>query len=724
MNEKIEKNREMSRVDHEPRRVLPVILKRVLCAKPKEKVYYRPFKPCDHVRFTRTLSSQMVNLNEMYPEAEIGDGVITDFCIACFQTEHIYLNVSAGVQVWFCGRCIYDGIKGSIDTGEKLQQAEDGGDRIHLPILVQKNAENFVRILCVKKENQDFSFEFLISVKRYPFMWANDYLFWARATQPLGEMKGEEGVALSRLLKAAELRALNVGKADIVYQWPLMLSKDETFDFSVLCGEGDISYVYTEAFCDHTLFYRGNVECIYVNGEEFPAEGEIHIAREDTASGQACIKLKSGDRVLFRCRRNADGWKLWLDTTNLTLSFLTSSRTVSSRTMYAGPFFGPQCHGPEYDWDLSDIFVNEKGQKIYWGFCDGSRLRIYLDSIFYGQWFYALMVGFYGIRDAACYLGDKPRQRLFVENMAFLARYFAYIEYDIEKHVMPAFMPRIFEMNVLDNVGTMGMNLIDAYLDSSDKTLLPVIERIRCQAEETIPRMEDGTYYRLDTMWADDLYMSCPFLIRMGILMEDTSWYLKAAAQIEGFRKRLYMEDEHLFSHIFFPDMGQANRVPWGRGNGWVMWTLSEILMYGEGKIDLSREKTLFCQMAHRIRELQDKSGLWHQVLNRTEEGSYLETSCTGMFLLAFTRGVKYGWLAEDFLETIERAWKGLLAHSIDRDGNVYGVCMGSGCQMDAEYYFDIPTIINDDHGTGVILAAGAEYGALLEERNESAIAG
>ena len=151
MNEKIEKNREMSRVDHEPRRVLPVILKRVLCAKPKEKVYYRPFKPCDHVRFTRTLSSQMVNLNEMYPEAEIGDGVITDFCIACFQTEHIYLNVSAGVQVWFCGRCIYDGIKGSIDTGEKLQQAEDGGDRIHLPILVQKNAENFVRILCVKK---------------------------------------------------------------------------------------------------------------------------------------------------------------------------------------------------------------------------------------------------------------------------------------------------------------------------------------------------------------------------------------------------------------------------------------------------------------------------------------------------------------------------------------------------------------------------------------------
>ena len=74
------------------------------------------------------------------------------------------------------------------------------------------------------------------------------------------------------------------------------------------------------------------------------------------------------------------------------------------------------------------------------------------------------------------------------------------------------------------------------------------------------------------------------------------------------------------------------------------------------------------------------------------------------MFLLGFTRGVKYGWLGEDFLECMERAWRGLLAHSIDREGNVYGVCMGSGCHMDAEYYFTIPTIINDDHGTGVIL--------------------
>lgn len=224
-------------------------------------------------------------------------------------------------------------------------------------------------------------------------------------------------------------------------------------------------------------------------------------------------------------------------------------------------------------------------------------------------------------------------------------------------------------------------------------------------------------------MWADDLYMSCPFLVRMGRLTGDDEWYRKAQSQIRGFKKRLYMEEEHLFSHIYFTGRRAANRIPWGRGNGWVVWTLTEFLMYADGYIDVSEEKKLFYDMAHSIRSLQDESGLWRQVLNRREEGSYPETSCTGMFLLAFTRGVKYGWLEKDFLDCMEKAWNGLLVHSIDGEGNVYGVCMGSGCAMEAEYYYTIPTIKNDDHGTGVILAAGAEYGALkkdLEEKNES----
>lgn len=701
MNEKITEGQAMILNGYDRRKVLGRIVDNALRTRSVKQVSYRPFLDCSGVGFTRTLGSQKVNLEIIYPRAEVGDGVIADFNIACEQDEIIYLNVTSNVKVWYEAVCIYDGIKGTVNTGEVIigQEKEDW---VHLPIRVRRDAENSVKILCVKDSAREFAYEFLISVKRYPFMWANDYLFAARAVLPVAQRAGEEGVALSGLLKQEEYEGADIEKLAIAYQWPPVLKEEEDFDFEKLYGEGDVSYVYTEVTEEHELQYKGAVTCIYINGKP------CKLATDG-------LYVNKGDKILLRCDRGTAGWKLWLDTKHLTLSFLTSARGKGDKAICAGPFYGSQCHGPEYDWDFSKVFVNQRGQRVYWRFCDGSRLRVYLDSIFFGQWFYALMVGFYGIRDAAVFLGDTARQRLFGENMSMMAKYFDYIEYDIKEHVMPAFMPRLYEMNVLDNIGTMGMNLIDAYLDSNDRALLPLIDRIKYQMEVTVPRLEDGTFCRINTMWADDLYMSCPFLVRMGRFTGEVSWYQKAAEQIQGFKKRLYIEDEHLFSHIFFPDRERANKVPWGRGNGWVMWTLSELLMYGSDYVDLSEEKELFYEMAHGIRALQDESGLWHQVLNRSEEGSYLETSCTGMFLLAFTRGVKYGWLEPDFLDCMEKAWQGLLTYSIDKSGNVYGVCMGSGCAMEAEYYYTIPTIINDDHGTGVILAAGAEYCAFLE---------
>lgn len=708
MNERIPKGQEMIAANMDMETVISTIMDHALLTRPEKQIEYRPYEACEGVGFVRALGFQKVNLDVRYPQAAAGDGVISDFYISCQADENIYLNVTRNVKVWYEGSCIYDGIDHTVDTGERLS-GENETSRMHLPISVKKGENNPVRILCVKEEGVEFSYEFLISVKRYPAMWANDYLFGARAILPVAERAGEEGVALSGLLTKEEWKK-ELGTAAVSYQWPAALSRDESFDFNKLCKEGDVCYVYTEAAASHVLKYSGTVERTWVNG--------VEIAESALMAGENSMLVEKGDKLLFRCTKEENAWNLSLDTAHLNISFLASERSVGDKAIFAGPFYGTQCHGPEYEWDFSKVFKNHRGEQVYWRFCDGSELRIYLESVFFGQWFYALMVGFYGIRDAAFLLKDVDRQRLFSRNMSFLAKYFDYIEYDLKQHVMSAFMPRLYEMNVLDNVGTMGMNLIDAYLDSNDRAILPLIERIKYQVEETIPRMEDGTYYRVDTMWADDLYMSCPFLVRMGKLTGDKTWFEKAAKQIQGFKKRLYIEEEGLFSHIYFPHAGKANRVPWGRGNGWVMWTLTELLMHGEGKADLSAEKQLFYEMAHGIRKVQDESGLWHQVLNRSDEGSYLETSCTGMFLLAFTRGVKYGWLEPDFMENMERAWKGLQTHSIDQTGNVYGVCMGSGCAMEAEYYFTIPTIINDDHGTGVILAAAAEYCTLLKEQN------
>ena len=325
------------------------------------------------------------------------------------------------------------------------------------------------------------------------------------------------------------------------------------------------------------------------------------------------------------------------------------------------------------------------------------------------------MVGFYGIRRMGELMHNANCARLFYENMAFMAHYFHYIQYETARFGMPTFMPRIGEPNVLDNLGTMGMNFIDAYLMDQNPEILSVINSIADHVMENVPRFPDGTFFRKETMWADDLFMSCPFLVRMYRLTGDEKWLDEAVRQVAGFKKRLYIEDKHLFSHIFFVESGRDNRVPWGRGNGWVMWTLSEILPYVRNHPTAAMLLKLFRDMAESLKGFQSDEGLWHQVIDSSDEGSYLETSCTGMFMIAMIRGVKNGWLDDGFLPCIEKAWKGLTEYAIAERGDVYGVCMGSGCADKKEYYFTIPTTINDDHGVGVVLTALTEYDELLE---------
>ena len=86
------------------------------------------------------------------------------------------------------------------------------------------------------------------------------------------------------------------------------------------------------------------------------------------------------------------------------------------------------------------------------------------------------------------------------------------------------------------------------------------------------------------------------------------------------------------------------------------------------------------------------------------------------MFITGLARGVKYGWLDEDIKADIVQAWEGLTQKCVDSEGNVLGVCMGSGCSMDEQYYIDLGTIVNDDHGVGIVLTAGVAVMNMLGE--------
>ena len=107
---------------------------------------------------------------------------------------------------------------------------------------------------------------------------------------------------------------------------------------------------------------------------------------------------------------------------------------------------------------------------------------------------------------------------------------------------------------------------------------------------------------------------------------------------------------------------------------------------------------------------------MWRQLIDKPD--SYLESSSTAMFIYGIATAINEGWLDKEYAGIAVNGWKGL-EQKIREDGQVEGICKGTGTVENIKYYYDRPTILNDIHGLGAILLAGAEMIKLDELINQ-----
>lgn len=183
-----------------------------------------------------------------------------------------------------------------------------------------------------------------------------------------------------------------------------------------------------------------------------------------------------------------------------------------------------------------------------------------------------------------------------------------------------------------------------------------------------------------------------------------------AVNQFIRFKKLIFMPESKLMSHVYNLKYGKQTGVSWGRGNGWALFSLSELLKFLPEKHKHYDEiKTFFSALAEGFLNVMDNEGMCHQVLDDYE--SYAEVSCTAMCAAAFARGVMLGMLPEEpYANAAKKAVEALRKYCIDEDGNIYGVCIGSGYSFIREYYkYNLRWNINYTHVTGIVLIANEE---------------
>lgn len=392
---------------------------------------------------------------------------------------------------------------------------------------------------------------------------------------------------------------------------------------------------------------------------------------------------------------------------------------VDDPWLYLGPFSAPQ--DPAGLTTLYRLFGDgdNGGEGRYWRVDRPETwVRPFLENPLFAKWNYPLGVTLYGLLQTGRVLGRKDLVSYVTAHISECTRLHPYALWDGARYGFPGINQQLATLDMLDDCGSFGSAMLEAQAEADDPSYLAVAEIIAEHMAERQERREDGAFYRRlegdfmeNTLWADDLYMSTPFMLRYARLSGQRAFLDDAARQFLRFKKYLFIPEHRVLSHVYDFKYDTATLVPWGRGNGWALFSLSELLgVLPEEHPDRGALLAFFCELSGGYRALQGEHGLWHQVL--TDPESYEETSCTAMFAYGFARGVRFGWYEDPgpYANAVQRAWRGLTARAVDRQGNVHGVCRGSRYSFTPDYYKDeLGTVLNDTHGIGIVLLAGIE---------------
>ena len=320
-------------------------------------------------------------------------------------------------------------------------------------------------------------------------------------------------------------------------------------------------------------------------------------------------------------------------------------------------------------------------------------------------------------------LGNQLNDQTYIDyvkrNVDFVFDHDTFFSKQYEKGLATYDMMQKYRMEMLDDCGAMGAGVLAVQQIDPQTRYRNYLDKAANYIMTKEYRLEDGVFCRTGpyemTIWGDDLYMSVPFLARMGELTGDQKYFDEAAKQVVLFNKYLWDPQERIFFHCWYNDIKQNGVAHWGRCNGWIIVAQVELLDKLP-KDHPMRDKLieLLSRQIVGLSRYQSDSGLWHQLIDR--ESTYLETSSTAMYTYAIAKAINEGWLDSRYAVIAERGWEGVTSRIL-ADGQVEGICMGTGISAATHYYINRPTPTNDIHGLGAVILAGCEMMKLKDNK-------
>lgn len=250
------------------------------------------------------------------------------------------------------------------------------------------------------------------------------------------------------------------------------------------------------------------------------------------------------------------------------------------------------------------------------------------------------------------------------------------------------------------------------------------------------PRTEEGNFWHKKIyphqVWLDGLYMGQPFYMEYETKFDQKKHYDDIFRQFANVVTHMRDEETGLYYHgydasktIFWcnRETGLSGNF-WLRAIGWYAMALLDTLSKTEPagyEREYENLKQVFRELVDSLLRFQDESGMWYQLPALKElAGNYLETSGSAILSFSILRGVRLGFLPEEYREYGIRAFEGIrnrYMKTVDGKLHLGGICLVAGLgpadnkrrDGSAAYYLSEPVVEDDAKGVGPFLLAYTE---------------
>ncbi len=269
-------------------------------------------------------------------------------------------------------------------------------------------------------------------------------------------------------------------------------------------------------------------------------------------------------------------------------------------------------------------------------------------------------------------------------------------------------------------------------------------EKYRIKAEKIyndylqIRRTKEGGVSHLmlfTELWDDTVFMIGEYLLSMYQATGDDKYLEELVKQIRLHRDKLQSKEWGLWYHgwdsdnkvhcTFCSQMYWADKTTrqsteiWGRGNGWIVVTLSDALEVIPRNDPRWKELSGYLlEMIKQLPELQDKrTGHWYQLpVRNTDPENFIESSCTAMFAYGMDAAMRLKLVGDTIYKTnTELAYRGLRAYSMAPVKDKYltstNVCVGT-CIGHKAYYLKRGVQKGKPYGIGMFIQFGLRHEA------------